>query len=50
VLVTAAIQVANDQDWNVGLTAVIAVAIAIAAYGMLFLAMPKKGEQIEEIR
>jgi NADH-quinone oxidoreductase subunit H len=48
VLVTAALQVGNDQDWNLILTAVIAIGIAVAAYGVLFLAMPKKGEQIEE--
>jgi len=50
VLVTAALQVGKDQDWNLVLTAVIAIGIAVAAYGVLFLAMPKKGEQIEEFR
>jgi NADH-quinone oxidoreductase subunit H len=50
VMVTAALQVARDQDWNLFLTAVIAVTAAVLAYGMLYLAMPKKGEPIEEIR
>jgi NADH-quinone oxidoreductase subunit H len=50
VLVTAALQVGKDQDWNLVLTAVIAIGIAVVAYGVLFLAMPKKGEQIEEFR
>jgi NADH-quinone oxidoreductase subunit H len=50
VLVTAALQVGRDQDWNLFLTAVIAVSAAVLAYGMLYLAMPKKGEPIEEIR
>jgi NADH-quinone oxidoreductase subunit H len=50
VLVTAALQVGKDQDWNLFLTAVVAIGIAVAAYGVLFLAMPKRGEQIEEFR
>jgi NADH-quinone oxidoreductase subunit H len=50
VMITAALQVARDEDWNLFVTAVIAVGASVLAYGMLFLAMPKKGEQIEEIR
>jgi NADH-quinone oxidoreductase subunit H len=50
VLVTAAMQVARDQGWNLALVSVIAVAIAVVAYAMLYAAMPKKGEKLEEIR
>jgi NADH-quinone oxidoreductase subunit H len=48
VLITAAIQVGDEEDWNTVATAFIAVAIALAAYGVLYLAMPKAGERIEE--
>jgi NADH-quinone oxidoreductase subunit H len=50
VLVSAAIVVARDQGWNVALTIVIAASAAVLAFGMLYLAIPKKGERIEEIR
>jgi NADH-quinone oxidoreductase subunit H len=50
VLVTAALQVAQVEDWNLLLTAVIAVVIAVGAYAMLWLAIPKKDELVEEIR
>jgi NADH-quinone oxidoreductase subunit H len=50
VLVSAAIVVARDQGWNVTLTIVIAAGAALLAFGMLYLAMPRNGEQIEEIR
>ena len=50
VLVTAALQVAHDQGWNIALSVVIVVVIALAAYGVLWLAMPRPGERIEEIR
>jgi NADH-quinone oxidoreductase subunit H len=48
VLITAAIQVGDEEDWNRFATAFIAVGIALAAYGVLYLAMPKSGERIEE--
>ena len=48
VLVTAALQVAKDQGWNLVLTAVIILAIAVGAYGVLYAAMLKQGEQLEE--
>jgi hypothetical protein len=48
VLITAAIQVGHDQGWPTLPTVLITVAIAGAAYGVLFLAMPKSGEPIEE--
>ena len=50
VIVTAALQVGSDQGWNLIVTAVGAVAIAGAAYGLLYLSMPRPGEALEEIR
>jgi NADH-quinone oxidoreductase subunit H len=50
VLVTVTLQVASDANWNRPLAAVIAVGAAVLAYGVLFAAMPKGSEQIEEIR
>jgi NADH-quinone oxidoreductase subunit H len=50
VLVTVTLQVASDANWNRPLAAIIAVAGAVIAYGVLFAAMPKANEQIEEIR
>ena len=50
VLVTAALQVAQVEDWNLYLTAVITVVLAVGAYAMLWLAIPKRGELVEEIR
>ena len=48
VLITAAIKVSSDQGWATLPTVFIVVAIAAAAYGVLYLAMPKSGETIEE--
>ena len=48
VLVTAAVQVAKDQDWNVPVTAITAFVLAVLAYLVLYAAMPKSGEPIEE--
>ncbi|HWS47061.1 MAG TPA: complex I subunit 1 family protein [Acidimicrobiia bacterium] len=48
VLVSAALAVGKDEGWNTAATAVIAGGLAVAAYGVLYLAMPKAGEQIEE--
>ena len=50
VLVTAALQVGRDQGWNLAVTAVVTVGLAVGAYGVLYAAMPKRGEEIEEIR
>ena len=50
VLVTVTLQVASDANWNRPLSAVIAVGAAVIAYGVLFAAMPKAHETIEEIR
>jgi NADH-quinone oxidoreductase subunit H len=48
VLITAAIQVGHDQGWPTLPTVIVVVAIAAAAYGVLYLAIPKSGEPIEE--
>ena len=50
VLVAASIEVADVQNWNVWLTVVIAFGGAAIAYGVLYLAIPKGYEQIEEFR
>jgi NADH-quinone oxidoreductase subunit H len=50
VLVAAAIEVANVEDWNVALTVVVAFGTAALAYGVLYLAIPKADEIIEEFR
>jgi NADH-quinone oxidoreductase subunit H len=48
VLVTATVQVATVEHWDRVVAALIAVLVALAAYGMLYAAMPKSSEQIEE--
>jgi NADH-quinone oxidoreductase subunit H len=50
VLVTATVQVANVENWNAFVAAAVSVVVALAAYGVLYAAMPKSGELIEEIR
>ena len=50
VLVSVSVVVAREEGWNVALTAVAASAAALAAYGVLWLAIPKAGEQVEEFR
>jgi NADH-quinone oxidoreductase subunit H len=50
VLVTAAVQVAPDAGWDRFTAALIAVLIALGAYGVLYASMPKSEEQIEEFR
>jgi NADH-quinone oxidoreductase subunit H len=50
VLVTATVQVAQVEHWDRLASALIALIIAVAAYGVLYAAMPKPGEKIEEIR
>ena len=49
-LVSAALVVARDQDWNVWIAAPAAAGAALLAFGVLYLAMPKAGEQLEEFR
>ena len=50
VLVSVAIVVAREEGWNVAVTTIVAAVVALLAYGMLWLAMPKAGEQVEEFR
>ena len=50
VLTTAALEVGKDENWNLPVTAAVSFGAALAAYGMLYAAMPKPGEKIEEIR
>jgi NADH-quinone oxidoreductase subunit H len=50
VLVTAALRVGRDQGWNLVITAVVTVGIAVFAYLMLFASIPRSGEQLEEFR
>lgn len=50
VVASAAIVVAREEDWNVPLTTALAIGGGLLAYGMLWLAMPKPGEQVEEFR
>jgi NADH-quinone oxidoreductase subunit H len=51
VLVTATVQVAEvTPGWDRTVAALVSIIIAIGAYGVLYAAMPKSGEQIEEFR
>ena len=50
VLVTATVQVAQVEHWDRLVTALVALIIAVAAYGVLYASMPKSGEKIEEFR
>ncbi|HEX5615173.1 MAG TPA: NADH-quinone oxidoreductase subunit NuoH [Acidimicrobiia bacterium] len=50
VLVSVAIVVAREEGWNVAVTAIAAAGVALVAYGMLWLSMPKAGERVEEFR
>jgi NADH-quinone oxidoreductase subunit H len=50
VLVSAVLVVAREEDWNVWLVTPIVAAAALVAFGVLYLCMPKSGEQLEEFR
>jgi NADH-quinone oxidoreductase subunit H len=50
VLIAASIEVANVENWNVALTVLIAFGAAALAYGVLYLAIPKPDEMVEEFR
>ena len=50
VLVSAVLVVAREEDWNVWLVTPIAAGAALIAFGVLYLSMPKAGEQMEEFR
>jgi NADH-quinone oxidoreductase subunit H len=48
VLIAAAIEVADVENWNVWVTVAIAFGAAVIAYGVLYLAIPRPQERIEE--
>ena len=50
VLVSTALVVGKDQDWNPWITAPVTAAIALLAFLTLYLAIPKAGEHVEEFR
>ncbi len=50
VLVAASIEVANVENWNVVLTVIITAGLAVLAYAVLYLAIPKPDEIVEEFR
>jgi NADH-quinone oxidoreductase subunit H len=50
VLVSVALVVAREEGWNVWIVTPIAAGIAFGAFGVLYLSMPKAGEQLEEFR
>ena len=50
VLVSAALVVAREEGWNVWIVTPIAAGLAFGAFGVLYLSMPKSGEQLEEFR
>jgi NADH-quinone oxidoreductase subunit H len=50
VMITATVQVATVAHWDRLVAALIAVLVALAAYGVLYASMPKADEKIEEFR
>jgi NADH-quinone oxidoreductase subunit H len=50
VMVSATIVVARQLHWHLFVALPVAVVLALAAYGMLYLAIPKVGETVEEFR
>jgi NADH-quinone oxidoreductase subunit H len=50
VMIAASIEVADVQNWNVWATVGIAFGAAALAYGVLFLAIPRPDEVVEEFR
>ena len=48
VLVSTALVVGKDQKWNMFVVAPVSAAIAIGAFLVLYLAIPKAGEHVEE--
>ncbi len=49
-LVSSTLIVARDQGWNVWIVAPAAAVGALLVFGVLYLSMPKAGEEIEEFR
>jgi NADH-quinone oxidoreductase subunit H len=50
VLVSAALVVGREEGWNTWVVTPLSAGIALAAFGVLYLSMPKAGEQLEEFR
>jgi NADH-quinone oxidoreductase subunit H len=50
VLITATVQIATVEHWDRLVAALVAVIVALAAYGVLYASMPKADEKIEEFR
>jgi NADH-quinone oxidoreductase subunit H len=50
VMITATVQVATVAHWDRLVAALIAVLVALGAYGVLYASMPKSDEKIEEFR
>jgi NADH-quinone oxidoreductase subunit H len=50
VLVSVALLVGHDQNWNPWITGPVAAGIALIAFLALYLAIPKAGERVEEFR
>jgi NADH-quinone oxidoreductase subunit H len=50
VLVSAALVVGQEEGWNAWIVTPVSAGIALAAFGVLYLSMPKAGEQLEEFR
>jgi NADH-quinone oxidoreductase subunit H len=50
VLVSAVIVVAREENWNLWIATPVAAGGALLAFGVLYLAMPKPGEVMEEFR
>jgi NADH-quinone oxidoreductase subunit H len=50
VMITATVQIATVAHWDRLVAALVAVIVALAAYGVLYASMPKADEKIEEFR
>jgi NADH-quinone oxidoreductase subunit H len=50
VMVSATIVVSRQQHWHLFVALPLVVALAVIAYGMLYLSIPKAGETVEEFR
>jgi NADH-quinone oxidoreductase subunit H len=50
VLVSTALFVGRDQNWNPWITAPVSAAVALIAFATLSLSIPKAGEHVEEFR
>jgi NADH-quinone oxidoreductase subunit H len=50
VLVSTVVVVAREENWNLWVATPVAAGAALLAFGVLYLAMPKPGERLEEFR